>query len=325
MAIAFPTNTYIKTINSIIVDNYNAAYQKVEKQSNEIVTVIQTDSSSPTLTLFAPRDRMKLFKGSNLTEKEQARRLATSFNVNDYKSILTLNKSDLKDDRNTKCFASLGADLGSDVSTHDDVLAAMALEGGYTSDRALWDEIDDPTVHLYGHVTSDVISAAHSESGVNQSNMISGSAGFTPELLADACDQMRSFTNDKGFVMGVQPQFLVYHPSQTKAMKTMTELRLGIPGSTTKSLENINLYANQGVIPISLDTLKNPRAMWLIGSKRGMSQKPILIANQFDPVIQALIEPTSPNVVYDGNYEWIGSRTSGYAIPIWQQVVRITA
>lgn len=318
---AFITNATIKQINATVIDNYTNAFNAAEPQSTEITTVRPV--SSQIVAIAAPAGLKDLEEWTGMNEVQRL-----SLNVKTYTNLpyhvqYAVNKYDLKDSAYATGKMFELAEMGNVAKLHNDRLAAQALEGGYASDRTLWTTAGTPIAATQHFFDGDLIST-HNEGGLSQTNSVSGSAGFTKELLAEACDLMRGFRGNNNKSLAMKPQYLVCSSEMRSAADTMLNLTYGTVSSTT-TLENVIKISYQGIKIIELDDLKNSRAMWLLGGNKRVSVKPIIITDFQAPQIIPVINPDYANVYNDKEFIWTIERNTGYAVPLWQSVVRITA
>ena len=289
-------------MNQQFLVNYNNGFNNAKLYLEPVIDHVSINSSVFKQVFLTSVPQMRKALGQRIVKNLEIQAYGTE--SSDYEATIGIPRADILSDQ-WGVYAPAISALGNTSKRDVDRRASRKLQAGTT------DLTFDGTAHF---------STAHTlnPAGV-QSNLL-GSSALTQDTFAVAVAAMRSFLDNEGQPLGVEPTVLVVDPSNEKVARVILEADI-IAGAATYANQT-NVYKGLVSLVVDPDLVNEPGTWYLFGELAGI--KAVTHYSFIDPNLVAMTDPKDDNVFHNFQYVWGVDKNDAVLLAPWFLSIRNT-
>lgn len=288
-------------MNAKYSTEYTAAFNAAKTYMDPLIEQVSTNSDTYRKVWITSLPKMRKALGNRHVKNLQLEAHATS--TADFEATVGIPRATvLSDQWNLYVPAIKG--LANSAKRHVDVLVKERLQAGTT--ETTFDGV------AFFATTHDLDPAG------NQSNLLT-STGLSATNFATAVATMRSYTDNEGQPLGVEPRYLVVPPALEKTARDIVLADLVANGTA------FGTNTQKGLVDLIVNPMlsNEPTVWYLAGEASGL--KPITHVEFLAPNLVSKTDPKDDNVFHNFEYVYGVDLNDDVQLGLWFQLIRCVA
>ncbi len=277
---------------------YSDAFNSAKTYMDPLIQKVSSKSNTFRRVWLTTAPSMRAALGQRHIKNLELEAFSTA--TADYESTVGIPRADVLSDQ-WGLYTPVIANLGNAAKRHVDDLVKARLQAGTTDT---------------GFDGAAFFAATHDlDPGGNQSNLLT-STGLSDANFAVAVATMRSYTDNQGNPLGVEPTHLVVPPALEKTARDIILADLVANGGTNTQKGLVELIVNP--------YLSNEPTVWYLAGNLG-SIRPFTHVEFIAPTLVSMTDPKDDNVFHNFQYVYGVDSNDAVTLDAWFTLIRCVA